>query len=159
MEMGHFRIQGAPQFRQFHRLGRSGHEAASGFRDRLGRRADRNTLSGRDLSQPLIPIIYTDYGDESDPGPFPIPLTAPIEGGDSSTGDRHVITVDKDRKILCELYNAFPVTDHWEASSGAKFDLTVNQDRPLGWTSADAAGLPIFPGLVRYEEVYYNGRG
>jgi hypothetical protein len=108
-------------------------------------------------SQPLIPIDYTDYGDESDPGPFPIPLTAPIEGGSSSTGDRHVITVDKDRKILCELYNATPVTDHWEASSGAKYDLTVNQDRPLGWTSADAAGLPIFPGLVRYEEVYITG--
>jgi hypothetical protein len=105
-------------------------------------------------AQPLIPIVYTDYGDESDPGPFPIPLTAPIEGGSSSTGDRHVITVDKDRKILCELYNAFPQAASWNASSGAKFDLTVNVDRPLGWTSADAAGLPIFPGLVRYEEVY-----
>lgn len=108
-------------------------------------------------SQPLIPIVYTDYGDESDAGPFPIPLTAPIEGGPSSTGDRHVITVDKDRKILCELYNTAPVSDHWEASSGAKFDLTINEDHPLGWTSADAAGLPIFPGLVRYEEVYIKG--
>jgi hypothetical protein len=105
-------------------------------------------------SQPLVPIVYTDYGDESDPGPFPIPLTAPIEGGASSDGDRHVITVDKDRKILCELYSAFPMNDHWEAASGAKFDLTINEDHPLGWTSADAAGLPIFPGLVRYEEVY-----
>jgi hypothetical protein len=105
-------------------------------------------------AQPLIPVVYTDYGDESDPGPFPIPLTAPIEGGSSASGDRHVITVDKDRKILCELFYSFPKTDHWEASSGAKFDLTINDDHPLGWTSADAAGLPIFPGLVRYEEVY-----
>jgi len=105
-------------------------------------------------TQPLVPIVYTDYGDESDPGPFPIPLTAQIEGGSASTGDRHVITIDTSRKILCELYNATPLSDHWEASSGAKFDLTINDDRPLGWTSADAAGLPIFPGLVRYEEVY-----
>jgi hypothetical protein len=105
-------------------------------------------------AQPLIPIIYTDYGDESDSGPMPIPLTAPIEGGAASTGDRHVITVDKDRKILSELYYAFPQTSYWNASSGAKFDLTVNADHHLGWTSADAAGLPIFPGLVRYEEVY-----
>ena len=108
-------------------------------------------------SQPLIPVVYTDYGDESDPGPFPIPLTAAIEGTGASTGDRHVITVDKDRKILYELYYAFPQTDHWNASSGAKFDLTINEDHPLGWTSADAAGLPIFPGLVRYEEVYIKG--
>ncbi len=105
-------------------------------------------------AQPLVPIVYTDYGDESDPGPFPIPLTAAIEGGANSGGDRHVITIDKDRKILCELYYAFPRAANWEASSGAKFDLTINQDHPLGFTSADAAGLPIFPGLVRYEEVY-----
>jgi hypothetical protein len=105
-------------------------------------------------AQPLVPVVYTDYGNESDPGPFPIPLTAAIEGGAASDGDRHVITVDKDRKILCELYYAFPKTANWEASSGAKFDLTINEDHPLGWTSADAAGLPIFPGLVRYEEVY-----
>ena len=105
-------------------------------------------------SQPLVPINYTDYGDESDAGPFPIPLTAPVEGGAASSGDRHVIAIDKDRKILCELYNAFPQTGQWDASSGAKFDLTINHDRPLGWTSADAAGLPIFPGLARYEEVY-----
>ena len=104
-------------------------------------------------AQPLISVTYTDYGDESDPGPFPIPLTAAIEGGAASDGDRHVIAIDKDRNILCELYYAFPKADRWEASSGAKFDLTVNDDHPLGWTSADA-GLPIFPGLVRYEEVY-----
>ncbi len=79
-----------------------------------------------DSTQPLVPIVYTDYGDESDPGPFPIPLTAQIEGGSASTGDRHVITIDTSRKILCELYNATPLSDHWEAESGAKFDLTIN---------------------------------
>jgi hypothetical protein len=105
-------------------------------------------------AQALVPIVYTAYGSESDSGPFPIPLTAPIEGGAASTGDRHVITVDKDRKILCELYSAYPQAASWNAASGAKYDLTQNVDRPLGWTSADAAGLPIFPGLVRYEEVY-----
>lgn len=105
-------------------------------------------------AQLLIPIVYTDYGSESDPGPFPIPLDAPIEGGTASTGDRHVITVDKERLLLSELYNARAEGDHWRASSGAQFDLTKNDDHPLGWTSADAAGLPIFPGLVRYEEVY-----
>ena len=105
-------------------------------------------------AQPLVPVVYTDYGSESDPGPFPIPLTAAIEGGPASTGDRHVITVDKDTKVLYELYYSFPKASNWNASSGAKFDLTVDVDRPLDWTSADAAGLPIFPGLVRYEEVY-----
>jgi hypothetical protein len=105
-------------------------------------------------AQPMIPVVYTDFGDESDPGPFPIPLTASIEGGPSSDGDRHVIAVDKERKVLYELYYSFPKATNWEASSGAKYDLTKNVDRPLGWTSADAAGLPIFPGLVRYEEVY-----
>jgi hypothetical protein len=106
------------------------------------------------IAQPLVPVTYTDWGDESDPGPFPIPLTAAIEGGSASDGDRHVIAIDKDRKYLYELSNAFPQTDYWNASCGAMFDLTANHDRPLGWTSADAAGLPIFPGLVRYEEVY-----
>jgi hypothetical protein len=107
--------------------------------------------------QPKMQVVYTDYGDESDPGPFPIPLDAPVEGGSSSDGDRHVIAVDKDGKALYELYNSFPKTDRWEASSGAKFDLTINDNHPLGWTSADAAGLPIFPGLIRYEEVYIKG--
>lgn len=107
--------------------------------------------------QPKLPIVYTDYGDESDPGPFPIPPDAPIEGGASSEGDRHVIAVDRDARMLYELYQAFPRSDRWDASSGAAFDLSVNEDHPLGWTSADAAGLPIFPGLVRYEEVYIQG--
>jgi len=102
--------------------------------------------------QPLFQIEYTAYGDESDPGPFPIPLDAAVEGGAESDGDRHVIAVDVDNARLYELYRAFPAGDRWEAESGAEFDLTSNALRPEGWTSADAAGLPIFPGLVRYEE-------
>jgi hypothetical protein len=108
-------------------------------------------------SQPKIPVNYTEYGDESDPGPFPVPLNAPIEGGAASDGDRHVIVIDKDAWMLYELYYAFPRSDRWDAASGAQFDLSKNDDHPLGWTSADAAGLPIFPGLVRYEEVYIKG--
>jgi hypothetical protein len=92
-----------------------------------------------------------DYGDESDPGPYPIPLNAPIEG--DGQGDSHVLVVDKDNEILYELYNASVNGDHWEASSGAVFNLTSDVLRPDGWTSADAAGLPIFPGLVKYDEV------
>ncbi|MBS1946595.1 MAG: hypothetical protein JST47_02400 [Bacteroidetes bacterium] len=91
------------------------------------------------------------YGDESDAGPYAIPLTAPIEG--NGNGDAHVISVDKDNGVLYELYNASVKGNHWEASSGAIFDLKSNVLRTDGWTSADAAGLPIFPGLVRYEEV------
>lgn len=108
-------------------------------------------------AQANIPIVYTAYGDESDPGPFPLPLDAPIEGGSASDGDRHAIAVDKENKVLYEIYRAFPKASNWEAQSGVKFDLTVNEDHPEGWTSADAAGLPIFPGLVRYEEVYIKG--
>ena len=105
-------------------------------------------------SQSLINIVYTAFGNESDPGPFPIPLDAPIEGGPNSNGDRHVIAVDTSNAMLYEIYSSYPVDDHWEAQSGAKYDLTNNDLRPAGWTSADAAGLPVFPGLVRYEEVY-----
>ncbi|HEY6503776.1 MAG TPA: hypothetical protein VIZ28_07380 [Chitinophagaceae bacterium] len=91
------------------------------------------------------------YGDESDAGPYPIPLNTPIEG--NGNGDSHVIAVDKENKVLYELYNASVNNGHWEASSGVVFDLKTNTLRPDGWTSADAAGLPIFPGLVRYEEI------
>ncbi|HLK31334.1 MAG TPA: hypothetical protein VKT28_22335 [Puia sp.] len=91
------------------------------------------------------------YGDESDAGPYAIPLNAAIEG--NGNGDAHVISVDKDNGILYELYNASVNGDHWEASSGAIFNLKSDALRTDGWTSADAAGLPIFPGLVRYEEV------
>jgi len=104
-------------------------------------------------TEPGIPIQWTAYGDESDPGPYPIPLSAPIEGGASSDGDRHAIAVEVDGCMLYELYRAFPRSGYWEADSGAAWDLRSNDLRPLGWTSADAAGLPIFPGLARYEEV------
>jgi hypothetical protein len=103
--------------------------------------------------QPLVPITYTAYGDESDRGPFPVPVDAPVEGGDGSTGDRHVLVLRADTCDLFELYRAFRSTNGWRADSGARFDLRSNALRPLGWTSADAAGLPILPGLVRYEEV------
>jgi hypothetical protein len=93
------------------------------------------------------------YADESDPGPYAIPLNAPIEGGSSSTGDRHVIAVDKDNCVLYELFNAYPRKSRWRADSGAIFNLLSYALRPPTWTSADAAGLPIFPGLVRYDEI------
>lgn len=102
-------------------------------------------------SQPKIAINFTDYGDESDPGPYPIPLTAPIEG--NGNGDAHVIAVDVQHGMLYELFNAHVNGNHWDASSGAVFNLNSNALRPETWTSADAAGLPIFPGLVRYDEI------
>ena len=104
--------------------------------------------------QEPVPVTFT-YDDESDPGPYPIPPDAPIEGGPASDGDRHVLVVDRDACRLYELFDAHPVDGglRWEAGSGAVFDLTSNALRPAGWTSADAAGLPILPGLVRYEEV------
>lgn len=105
-------------------------------------------------SQPRVPVTF-DYDDESDPGPYPIPPDAPIEGGGSSSGDRHVLVVDADNWKLYELFDAHPVNGgaRWTAGSGAIFDLSSNALRPAGWTSADAAGLPILPGLVRYDEV------
>lgn len=103
--------------------------------------------------QPEVPITYTAYGDESDPGPFPVPLDAPVEGGAGAGGDRHVIALRSGTCELFELYRAFPAGAGWEADSGARFDLASNALRPLGWTSADAAGLPILPGLVRHDEV------
>jgi hypothetical protein len=102
---------------------------------------------------PKAAITFTDYGNESDPGPYPIPPNAPIEGGLRSDGDRHVLAVDRDNWMLYELYRAFPDGKNWKAACGAVFDLKSNKLRPAGWTSADAAGLPIFPGLVRYDEV------
>jgi hypothetical protein len=103
-----------------------------------------------------LPIHYTAYGDESDPGPFPIPGGAPVEGGNRSDGDRHVLVVDRASCTLYELYRAFfraRPRPHWNADSGAAWDLGGAALRPDGWTSADAAGLPIFPGLIRYDEV------
>jgi hypothetical protein len=98
--------------------------------------------------------VSFDYADESDPGPYPVPPAAPIEGGPTSSGDRHVLVIDIDHRLLYELYAAYPQNGgtSWHAGSGAVFDLTSNALRPMYWTSADAAGLPIFAGLVRYDE-------
>lgn len=100
-------------------------------------------------TQPLVPITFTDYGDESDPGPYPIPANAPVEAG----SDRHVLVLRQGECKLYELFNASYVAPGWRASSGAVWNLGSNALRPAGWTSADAAGLPILPGLVRYDEV------
>jgi hypothetical protein len=97
--------------------------------------------------------VTFDYYEESDPGPYPIPSNPPIEGGAGSSGDRHILIIDRDNWKLYELYAAYPGGSGWTAGSGAIFDLNSNALRPAGWTSADAAGLPVFPGLVRYEEV------
>jgi hypothetical protein len=103
--------------------------------------------------EPRRRVEYTAYGDESDPGPFPIPPDAPVEGGPASSGDRHVVVLQRGTCMLYELGRAFWRSDHWEADVGVDWDLRSNARRPLGWTSADAAGLPILPGLVRYGEV------
>lgn len=108
-------------------------------------------------SQPQVNITYTAYGDESDPGPMPIPLDAPIEGGEDGDGDRHTLVIDEDSCTLYELYRAFPSNGGFEAESGTVWDLRQNEDHPEGCTSADAAGLPVFPGLVRYDEVVDRG--
>ena len=92
--------------------------------------------------------------DESDPGPYPIPTNAPIEGGAASNGDRHVIAIDTANCVLYELYRGFTaVPNGWTADSGARWPLNSNASRTDGWTSADASGMAIFPGLVRWEEV------
>ena len=107
-----------------------------------------------DGSQPVVDVNLQAYGDESDPGPMPVPANAPVEGGSSSTGDRHVLVLDNGNCFLYELYNSSPNSDgSWSADSTAVWDLLGNEQRPYTWTSADAAGLPIFPGLVRYDEV------
>lgn len=101
-----------------------------------------------------VPVTFV-YADESDPGPYPLPPDAPVEGGPAAGGDRHVLVIDRRRWRLYELFDAHPdpAGGRWRAGSGAVFDLTAGTVRPAGWTSADAAGLPIFPGLVRYDEV------
>jgi hypothetical protein len=109
-------------------------------------------------TQPKVPVRF-EYPDESDPGPYPIPPDAPIEGGPDARGDRHVLVIDRDHGKLYELFSARPVPGGrgWRAGSGAVFDLNSNALRPAGWTSADAAGLPVFPGLVRFDEVVGQG--
>ncbi|MBK8792793.1 MAG: hypothetical protein IPN59_06460 [Holophaga sp.] len=105
-------------------------------------------------TQPKVRVAFTAYGDESDPGPMPVPASAPIEGSAASTGDRHVLVLDRDACLLYELYRAFPHADgSWDADAATIWDLQSNALRPLGWTSADAAGLPLFPGLARYDDV------
>lgn len=101
---------------------------------------------------PLVPVTF-EYADQSDQGPYKIPLDAPIEGGPDGSGDRHLIVVDRHSHKLYELFLAYPTETGYKAGSGAIYDLRSNKLRPAGWTSADAAGLPIFPGLARYEEV------
>jgi hypothetical protein len=129
--------------------------------DRIGRDQGLHTDFGQGqngipyvivgANQPGVPINFTRFGHESDPGPYPIPLDAPIEKG----LDLHVIAVDLDGCMLYELYKAAPqpAEGRWDAACGAKFDLRTNALRPIGWTAADAAGLPIFAGLVRFDEV------
>jgi hypothetical protein len=104
-------------------------------------------------TQAPVPVDFG-YADESDPGPYPIPRNAPIEGGPTSSGDRHVLVLDSDRCRLYEMWSSWPQADgSWTAGSGAIFNLESNALRPDGWTSADAAGLPVLSGLVRYDEV------
>lgn len=109
-----------------------------------------NIVSG---TQPKVPVNFY-YDAESDPGPYPIPPNAQIEDGPNSVGDRHVLVLDKDHCILYELFDAWPQAggSYWQAGSGAIFNLASHALRPEEWTSADAAGLPILPGLIRYEE-------
>jgi len=103
--------------------------------------------------QPRVRVSF-EYDDESDPGPYPIPPDAAIEGGIGSTGDRHVLVLDRQNCLLYETFSSYPQPDgSWQTGSGAVFDLRSHSLRPGGWTSADAAGLPILPGLVRYDEV------
>jgi len=106
-------------------------------------------------SQSLVGINFTAYGDESDPGPMPIPANAQIEGyPNPGDGDRHVLVIDNGNCFLYELYSAYPNNDgSWNAGSTAVWDLQNDELRPWTWTSADAAGLPIFAGLIRYDEV------
>src|SRR5271168_1020766 len=108
-----------------------------------------------DSSQPPVVINFTAYGDESDPGPMPVPASAPIEGyPNPGSGDRHVLVLDNSSCWLYELYSSYPQSDgSWNADSAAVWDLLSDEQRPLTWTSADAAGLSVFAGLARYDEV------
>ncbi len=126
------------------------------------------TCRGAPLGIPYVVIdsattpdaaVTFQYNEESDPGPYPLPPDAPVEGGAQAGGDRHVIVVDRAKWRLYELFDVHPDPGgkSWRAGSGAVFDLGSNALRPAGWTSADAAGLPIFPGLVRYEEAVEIG--
>ena len=147
-----------PVHRAVGRLGQE-HRPGGGAEGRLrrrplGRRPDRHPVHDRPRDAAAGPVSFG-YAGESDPGPYPVPANAPIEGGAASSGDRHVLIVDRDACRLWELYSAYPQNGgaSWTAGSGATWDLRSNAMRTLGWTSGDAAGLPILPGLVRYDEV------
>jgi hypothetical protein len=103
-------------------------------------------------ADPAVPVNFTAYGNESDPNPYNIPLSAPVEGGAASDGDRHVLAINTSTCELQELYRAVPQAGSWDADSAAKYDLNAYVLRTDGWTSADAAGLPILPLLVRKDE-------
>ncbi|MFJ2061184.1 hypothetical protein ACIOMM_35420 [Streptomyces sp. NPDC087908] len=119
------------------------------------------TWEGAPLGIPVTPVkpgtsktsVSFDYAEESDRGPYRIPARARIEGGPEATGDRHVIALDSSTCTVYELYDAHRSGNGWRAGSGAVFNLKSNVLRPAGWTSADAAGLPVFPGLANYDEV------
>ena len=104
-------------------------------------------------NQPKVPIKFSEFGSESEPGPYPVPTTTPVEGA-GEEGDRHVLVLQRGSCRLYELYAASRLGAGWEAGSGAVFNLRSNALRPEGWTSADAAGLPILPLLARYPEVH-----
>ena len=107
-------------------------------------------------TQPRVAMNWQAYGDESEAGPYPVPPNAPVEGAPDINGDRHVLVIDRDNNRLYELYRAFVNSNgSWNADGGAVFHLDSNNVRPTaqpGWTSADAAGLAVFPGLARFEE-------
>ena len=150
-----------PQLRRDHRPDQRRRRQRAAPRLRL-HPGVRHPLRRRPAGQPAVPVHYAAYGDESDRGPFPVPPGAPVEGGNGSDGDRHVLVVRRPAEpggaASCTSSTApstgRAATTHWNADSGAAWDLApARRSRPDGWTSADAAGLPIFPGLVRYEEV------
>jgi hypothetical protein len=103
-------------------------------------------------SQMTVPMSFQESS-QSDPGPYPFPSNAKVEGGANSGSDMHVLVIDTGTCALYETWSSKYVGPGWNCGSGAKFDLTSNSLRPDGWTSADAAGLPILPGLVRLSEV------
>jgi hypothetical protein len=136
--------------------------ASIGLDDNLHADFGSGLYEGRPIGIPVTVVrgsqrktrVAFEYADESDRGPYPIPANVAIEGGRASDGDRHALIVDRDRCTLYELFALHPTAGGgWRAGSGAIFDLRSNRLRPAGWTSADAAGLPILPGLARYEDV------
>ena len=136
--------------------------ASIGLEDNLHADFGSGLYEGRPIGIPITVVrggqakkrVAFEYADESDNGPYPIPVNVAIEGGRAADGDRHALIVDRDHCKLYELFALYPTTGGgWRAGSGAIFDLRSNKLRPAGWTSADAAGLPILPGLARYEDI------